>query len=150
MARHDERAESARVLRNVKNTLTRMRRLCREPTEIERRLPSLFNDVEGAEASIADLPLVTPETLREVRDKLEIVFRVLDIIRGHVSRRRALASADYGVGLLELVSTLATKLDIAIDFIANVEPSRGTSELRRNTHSRAINVSLDPSRWQTG
>jgi hypothetical protein len=150
MARSDERAESARVLRDVRSTLTQMRTLCRAPTEVESKLPSLVNDVEDAEAAVADLPAVTRETLREITNKLEVVFRVLDIIGGHIARRRALTPADYGVGLLEFVSVLGTKLDDAIDLVADVERSLGTSALRRQAHPRTIDVPIEPDRWQAG
>ncbi len=138
------------MLREVQSTLTQMRTLCREPTKVQRKLQSLVKDVEDAETVVVDLPPVTPETLREVRSKLEMVFRILDVIGGHIARPRELTDANYWTGLSDLVSVLATKLDDAIDFVTGVADSLGTSALRRRAHPRAINVPIDPNRGQVG
>jgi len=150
MSRSDERADAARVLRDVRSTLAGVRKRCRQPNEIERQLQSLLNDIEGAEASVAYLPPVTSETVREIRNKLEVIARVLNIVEGHVSRRLKLTPAAYGIALLEFVSLLATKLDDAIDVIAEVERSLGTSALRRRTYPRTIDMPIRPDGRNTG
>jgi hypothetical protein len=149
MARSDERAESLRVLREVRSNLTQLRTLCRQPTQVERKLKVLIKDVANAEKAVKNLPGVTRETRRGIMNKLEVVVRVLDIIGGHRSRRQELKPADYSVGLLDLVDTLSTKLDDAIDFVANAEKGMGNWPLRRRAHP-TIDVRIESERRTAG